>query len=89
MGHRPREQPERLAPKLLQIRQCLGLSQSQIGQKLGFKRSFNRVSEYESGNREPNLIVLLAYARIARVSVTVLIDDKRELPQRFEQTNQS
>ena len=43
-----------------------------------------RVSECERGIREPNLMVVLAYARLARVEVEVLIDDKRELPQRFK-----
>ena len=43
-----------------------------------------RVSECEHGKREPNLLVLLAYARLARVRVEVLIDDKLDLPKRFK-----
>lgn len=38
-----------------------------------------RISEYESGTREPNLIVLLHYAQAAKVSVDDLIDDEAEL----------
>jgi transcriptional regulator with XRE-family HTH domain len=34
-----------------------------------------RISEYERGIREPNLIVLLQYARAARISTDELIDD--------------
>jgi transcriptional regulator with XRE-family HTH domain len=44
-----------------------------------------RISEYERGIHEPNLMVLLAYARLARVEVELLIDDKKELLQRFKQ----
>jgi hypothetical protein len=34
------------------------------------------VSQFEAGRREPVLVVLLAYARLAGVSTDVLIDDK-------------
>ena len=74
-----RQHPERLAEKLLVIRQGLKLSQSQIGRELGFSSAFHRVSMYESGDREPNLMVLLRYARLAGVSTDVLIDDEQEL----------
>jgi transcriptional regulator with XRE-family HTH domain len=43
---------------------------------LEFKRGAARMSEYESGAREPDLLVLLRYARLAKVSVESLIDDK-------------
>lgn len=43
-----------------------------------------RVSECENGKRESNLMVLLSYARVARVNVELLIDDKKELPKRFK-----
>jgi transcriptional regulator with XRE-family HTH domain len=38
------------------------------------------ISRYESGQREPSLLVLLEYARLARVSTDVLIDDRLKLP---------
>jgi len=38
------------------------------------------ISEYERGKREPPLLVLLKYARLAGVSTDVLIDDKLKLP---------
>ena len=85
MGKNRRQVPERLAGKLLAIRRGLGLSQSQLGRMLGFTRSFNRVSQYEHGSHEPNLMVLLAYARVARVRVELLIDDRLYLPERFKQ----
>jgi transcriptional regulator with XRE-family HTH domain len=83
MGKNRRQKPARLAEKLLALRQGLGLSQSQLGRMLGFTRSFNRVSQYENGINEPNLLILLAYAKVARVRVEVLIDDKQDLPKRF------
>jgi hypothetical protein len=33
------------------------------------------VSRFERGEREPNLFVIVAYARLAEVSTDVLIDD--------------
>jgi hypothetical protein len=38
-----------------------------------------RVSEYESGRREPNLMLLLQYARLAKMPVENLIDDNLDL----------
>jgi transcriptional regulator with XRE-family HTH domain len=80
MGKRPRQQPEHLAAKLLQIRQMLGASQSQLAKLLQFDKGVARISEYENGIRQPNLSVLLAYARVAGVCIDVLVDDAAELP---------
>jgi hypothetical protein len=33
------------------------------------------VSRFERGEREPNLLVLLAYAKTAKIAADVLIDD--------------
>ncbi|HKC65585.1 MAG TPA: hypothetical protein VKB86_18230 [Pyrinomonadaceae bacterium] len=38
------------------------------------------ISAFELGKREPPLPLLLKYARLARVSTDVLIDDKLSLP---------
>ncbi len=82
MGKRPRMRQERLAEKLLQIRQALGLSQSELLRRLRFEGviDYKRISEYELGKNEPPLAVLLSYARLAGVCVDVLIDDKLDLP---------
>ena len=40
---------------------------------------YHRVSEWESGRREPNLMILLQYARVAGVTVESLIDDNLDL----------
>jgi len=86
MGHKAPDRPERLAAKLGQIRRDLGLSQSQLAKLLEFKikTSGARVSEYESGAREPGLSLILRYARLVGVAVEVLIDDDLNLPQRVK-----
>ena len=73
--------PSLLATKLLQIRRGLKLSQSQLLKLLNFNMSVARISEYENGTREPNLLLLLAYARLIGVAVDVLIDDDLTLPE--------
>jgi transcriptional regulator with XRE-family HTH domain len=83
MGRSRREHPKRLAAKLRQIRANLDLTQEQMAEELKEAKSSTRpghVSELERGLREPTLLVLLRYARIAGVSVDVLIDDKLNLP---------
>jgi transcriptional regulator with XRE-family HTH domain len=82
MARGPREKPERLAEKLLTIRQSLGLSQTEMLKRLGAddKMVYSRISEFESGKGEPSLPLLLQYARVAGVCVDVLIDDDLDLP---------
>ena len=82
MGVRARQRPERLAEKLLQIRLAMGLSQSELLRRLELEDaiSYKKISDYERGQREPSLIILLQYARAAGVSTDVLIDDKLDLP---------
>jgi transcriptional regulator with XRE-family HTH domain len=82
MGVRARQRPERLAEKLLQIRLALGLSQSELLRRLELEDaiSYKKISDYERGQREPSLLILLRYARAANVSTDVLIDDELHLP---------
>ena len=53
--------------------------------RLGAEESFctARISEYESGIREPSLWVLLAYGRVARIHVETIIDDEAALPEKI------
>jgi transcriptional regulator with XRE-family HTH domain len=87
MGY-ARPKPKRLAEKLLQIRVALGLSQPEMLRRLGVEDriAYNRISEYESGKREPLLMVLLEYARAAGINTEALIDDGMELPDRLPGT---
>jgi transcriptional regulator with XRE-family HTH domain len=82
MGTKPRLQPERLASKLLQIRNSLGLSQTEMLYRLGVDDliSYKQISKYETGKGEPMLVILLRYARVAGVSMDVLVDDEMDLP---------
>jgi transcriptional regulator with XRE-family HTH domain len=77
-----RTKSARLAEKLLQIREGLGLSQTEMLERLGFSDELFRsnVSQYERGHRQPPLPVLLMYARAAGVCSDVLIDDSLDLP---------
>jgi len=81
MGH-ARPKPERLAEKLLTIRTALELSQPEMHRRLGVEHliEYHSISRYELGKREPPLVILLQYARIANIYVEALIDDELDLP---------
>jgi transcriptional regulator with XRE-family HTH domain len=85
MGKYPRRKQERLGEKLLQIRQGLGLSQNEMLRRLGLEDELSRtnISNYELGQREPPLFVLLVYARVAGICTDVLIDDELDLPKKL------
>ena len=85
MGKGPRQRPQNLARKLLAIRHALGFSQIQLVKAMGINGStvYKRISEYESGRREPSLLVLLAYARVAGIHLEEIVDDKLELPDKL------
>lgn len=82
MGRGTRPRPKRLARKLIQIREALGLSQNGMIRHLGVENSVTQdyISAYERGVREPSLPVLLEYARAAGVWMDVLVDDELDLP---------
>jgi transcriptional regulator with XRE-family HTH domain len=82
MGKRARPKPERLAEKLLQIRNALGMSQSEMFRRLDIEEfsEIKRISDYETDKSEPPLTVLLQYARVAGVHMEVLVDDELDLP---------
>jgi transcriptional regulator with XRE-family HTH domain len=77
MGHsRPR--PKHLAAKLLQIRQRLGLSQSQIAKQIGVL-NYTDISKYELNRNEPPLAILLGYSRAANIPLEQIVDDQLDL----------
>jgi transcriptional regulator with XRE-family HTH domain len=82
MGKYPRRKQKRLPEKLLQIRLALGLSQNEVLRAIGAEDDLYRtnISNYELGDREPPLFVLLGYARIAGVCLDVIVDDSLDLP---------
>src|ERR671916_3404092 len=86
-----RERPARLAEKLHHIRTALGLSQSQMLNRLGRGETGYRhyISHFETGQREPPLTILLEYARAANVYVEALIDDELDLPDTLPSTTKT
>jgi len=58
------------------------MSQRQIVDALNYTATplrASQISQYEQGQREPTMMLVLAYARLAKVSVESLIDDKMKL----------
>ena len=74
-----RHRPRRIAPKLKAIRQHLGVSQTGLKRLINFKGNYGHISAFELGNRQPNLLTLLAYARAAKVPLEQIVDDELEL----------
>jgi transcriptional regulator with XRE-family HTH domain len=83
-----RPKPYRLAEKLREIRDALGLSQTEMLRRLEAEDliAYTQISQYETGRREPPLVILLRYARTAGVSVDILIDDELDLPAKLPYT---
>ena len=75
-----RRRPKNLPRKLWAIRKKLDVSQTEMARLLDLDVAYTAVSGYELGTRQPDLLVLLKYARLAGVSTDVLIDDKLKLP---------
>ena len=88
MGKYPRRKQKRLGEKLLQIRETLKLSQSEILWHLGLSEDYSRtiISNYEQAHREPPLFVLLGYARLAGLCLDAIVDDDVDLPKKFPAT---
>jgi transcriptional regulator with XRE-family HTH domain len=86
MGNQPRTRQQLLPDKLLAIREFLKLGQAEMSKALQSEilshssRRYNlkagRISEYENGEREPNLFVLIAYARLGQVHLESVADDR-------------
>jgi transcriptional regulator with XRE-family HTH domain len=61
------------------------MSQTEMARALELTVHYSAVSNYELGTREPDLIIVLRYARLAGVPMEILVDDKLNLPERYEQ----
>ena len=85
MGRATPAKPKRLAEKLLKIRKSLGLSQNEMLRNLRSPEKLlqTSISGYERGAREPSLLVLLEYARVAGIYMDVLVDDEIDLPEKL------
>lgn len=88
MGTRhPRPQPDRLAEKLRELRTRMGYTLEEMSLALAqVKKSppaKSHIHRFESGTREPSLLVLLEYSRITGVSLETLVDDEVDLPRQL------
>ena len=81
MGRSRRNKPVKLSHKLLAIRRRLGKSQTEMARALELKVHYSAVSNFELGTREPDLIIVLRYARLAGVSMETIVDDQMNLPE--------
>ena len=88
MGKYPRRKQKHVGEKLLQIRETLKLSQSEILRHLGLSEDYSRtiISNYEQAHREPPLFVLLEYARLAGICLDAIVDDDVKLPKTLPAT---
>jgi transcriptional regulator with XRE-family HTH domain len=79
MARQPRPVPKLLAPKLKRIRERLGVGQLEMSRLLSntpVPPDGGAVSRFETGQREPNLFVILEYAKLAKINPALLIDDQ-------------
>jgi transcriptional regulator with XRE-family HTH domain len=86
MGTSRRPRPARLAIKLREIRTKLGLTQAEMFERLGdtgTRLYVGHIDDYGKDRRVPTLQVVLAYARAARITMEVLVDDDIDLPKKL------
>ena len=86
MGTNPRVRAKRLAEKLRYIRESLNLTQSELLRRLDIEglATQSKISEFESGRRDPSLLILLQYSRLAGIHMEDLVDDEVDLPARLK-----
>lgn len=86
MGRGKRVRPERLGEKLSAIRRYFDCTLEQMAERLSDNKISVRrqaVSQYELGDNEPPLPILLRYARISGIAMETLVDDEMDLPGKF------
>ena len=75
-----------LPKKLLALRNFLTVGQIELAASLSsdivsqsgrpYSIKPGRISEYENGRLEPNLLILVAYARLGKVHLELIADDR-------------
>jgi transcriptional regulator with XRE-family HTH domain len=83
MGRKKVEQPKRIAQKLRQIRLDLGFTQDAMTKAIereGVRIHPSYVALFEIADRVPSILTILAYARIAKIPMEAICDDKMDLP---------
>jgi transcriptional regulator with XRE-family HTH domain len=82
VGRNKRWIPAKLGQKLKAIREHLGLTQEQMIERLDcplIPLHTGAITNYEKNVRDPSSIVLLHYARLVKVHIDDLVDDKIDL----------
>lgn len=81
MGRASQKRPKRLAEKLLAVRNSMNLSQNELIDWLDSKGELTQaeISAFERDVRIPSLLVLLRYARKAKINLEILIDDNLDI----------
>lgn len=87
MGRAKRIIPKKMPEKLKTIREGLGFNFEEMALELkkmlgsleypGIRLYSGNIHEFEKGLREPMLPVLLAYSRIGRTTLDVLVDNSQ------------
>lgn len=78
-----RQKPARLGEKLMATREKCGLSLSEMARALSDEKASVRRQDlfrFEKNERDPPLIVLLRYSKIAGVPMEIFADDDLDLP---------
>ncbi len=86
MGRAPRPIPKGLGRKLYLIRRLRRMTLKQMAERVGppnLRLYPGHISEFERGVREPPLIIVLRYARLAQVPMEVLVDEELSLPDSY------
>lgn len=86
MGTSRRPRPARLATKLRFIRMSMDITQAEMFKRLGdtgTRLYVGHIDDYEKDRRVPTLQVVLAYARVAGISMEAIVDDALDLPDRI------
>ena|SRR5215216_6776790 len=86
MGRSRRNKPMKLGHKLLAIRKRLQMSQTQMARALELKVHYSAVSNFELETREPDLLIVLRYARLAGIPMEMIVDDQLDLPEGVSRT---
>ncbi len=71
------KEPEGKVKKLKETRERFGLTQYQLGQKLGFGQ--HAVSTWENGTREPDIKTLKMLSKFFGVSIDYLLDNEWQI----------
>jgi transcriptional regulator with XRE-family HTH domain len=85
MGRRARHIPDRLPEKLTHIRKSLSLTQQEMLKLLALPDEIlqTSISQYERGQIEPPIFVLLRYAEVANIWLEAILRDDLDLPEKL------